>query len=108
MYMRAGDICVCVFWMWVIPPPYFCPCDLISWLLFAYNICWNSFLPLFRGADIVFRKILVPLSGQYENLLLRDAHMVRREMERHLHKDMIPAIRVKAAHIFLMDESKLN
>ena len=61
---------------------------------------------MFRGAESVFRKVLVPLTGQYENLLLRDTLMVRREMERSLKKEHISAVRVKAAQIFLMEESK--
>jgi hypothetical protein len=61
---------------------------------------------MFRGAESVFRRVLVPLTGQYENLLLRDTLMVRREMERSLKKETISAVRVKAAQIFLMDESK--
>ena len=38
-------------------------------------------LPLFGGAEQVFRKILVPLTGLQEVLLLRDAALLRREME---------------------------
>jgi len=38
-------------------------------------------LPLFGGADQVFRQILVPLANQHETLLLRDAHLLRKEME---------------------------
>mmetsp|Transcript_7208 Transcript_7208/g.13450 ORF Transcript_7208/g.13450 Transcript_7208/m.13450 type:complete len:418 (-) Transcript_7208:204-1457(-) len=35
------------------------------------------FLPMFNGADYVFRQVLVPLTGQYENLILRDVHNVK-------------------------------
>lgn len=38
-------------------------------------------LPLFRGADQIFRNILVPITGQHEMLILRDAHLLRLEME---------------------------
>ena len=49
-----------------------------------YSLCALAtlylFLPLFRGADVIFRSILVPLSGQYESLLLKDAHVVHKAM----------------------------
>ena len=32
---------------------------------------------MFRGAESVFRNVLVPLTGQYENMLLRDALLVQ-------------------------------
>lgn len=38
-------------------------------------------LPMFKGADKIFREILVPLSGQTEMLLIRDAQMLRMELE---------------------------
>ena len=37
-------------------------------------------LPMFQGADKVFRKILVPLAGLDEMLMLRDAIGVKRSM----------------------------
>jgi hypothetical protein len=36
-------------------------------------------LPLFRGADTVFRSILVPLAGLQELLVRRDAEEVKRK-----------------------------
>jgi len=43
--------------------------------------------PQFRGAaDSVFRNILVPLSGQYEAMLLRDIHMIKIEMIKNIPK----------------------
>lgn len=51
-----------------------------------YSICLcitvYLFLPMFQGADAVFRNVLVPLTGQYEKMLLKDLHMVKLEMER--------------------------
>jgi hypothetical protein len=58
---------------------------------------------MFRGADAVFRNVLVPLTGQYENLLLRDTLMVRREMERNIHPKSVKAARERAAQVFLND-----
>ena len=37
-------------------------------------------LPMFRGADKVFRKVLVPLAGLQELLMLRDAMVIKKQM----------------------------
>lgn len=58
---------------------------------------------MFRGAESVFRNVLVPLTGQYENMLLRDALLVRREMERCVKKGRIRDLRAKVAEMFLME-----
>ncbi|KAI2492696.1 hypothetical protein MHU86_21844 [Fragilaria crotonensis] len=72
-----------------------------------YSICLCAtvylFLPMFRGAESVFRNVLVPLTGQYENMLLRDALLVRREMERCVKKGRIRDLRAKVAEMFLME-----
>jgi hypothetical protein len=51
-----------------------------------YSICLAStmylFLPLFQGANVIFRKILVPLSGHYKELMLHDAWKVRLSIEK--------------------------
>lgn len=41
-------------------------------------------LPMFQGADKVFRKILVPLAGLQEMLMLRDAIRIKKDMLRSL------------------------
>lgn len=41
-------------------------------------------LPMFQGATVVFRRVLVPITGQYDNLLLYDTLVVRRAMEQSL------------------------
>ena len=58
---------------------------------------------MFRGAESVFRNVLVPLTGQYENMLLRDALLVRREMERCVNKGRVRDLRAKVAELFLME-----
>ena len=58
---------------------------------------------MFRGAESVFRNVLVPLTGQYEHMLLRDALLVRREMERCVTKGRIRDLRAKVAELFLME-----
>jgi hypothetical protein len=60
---------------------------------------------MFRGAEAVFRNVLVPLTGQYENMLLRDTLMVRREMERTIPTKNIKNVRVRAAELFLNDKN---
>lgn len=69
-----------------------------------YSLCLCAtvylFLPMFKGAEAVFRNVLVPLSGQYENMLLRDAQMVRQEMERKIPTKMRAKALSKAASIF--------
>lgn len=58
------------------------------------------FLPMFRGAEYVFRNVLVPLFGHYDALLLRDVHSVKMEMERKLPPDSRAAVMMKAAQLF--------
>ena len=75
-----------------------------------YSICLVStvylFLPMFHGAEIVFRKVLVPLSGQYENMLLRDVHMVQLEMERLIPEKHRGSVFQRASDIFLKAKYK--
>lgn len=73
-----------------------------------YSICLCAtvylFLPMFRGAEVVFRRVLVPLSGQYENMLLRDTLLVRREMEKNIPTPMHKKVMKRAADVFLVDK----
>ena len=41
-------------------------------------------LPMFNGADVIFRNVLVPLAGQREALLLKDAKGLARTMVKQL------------------------
>ena len=72
-----------------------------------YSLCLVTtvylFLPMFRGADVVFRRVLVPLSGQQENMLLRDAFLVKKEMEKKIPAHLHRGVMHKAADIFLLD-----
>ena len=51
-----------------------------------YSICLAAtiylFLPLFQGANVVYRRILVPLTGHQKELLLHDAWKVRLSIEK--------------------------
>mmetsp|Transcript_57269 Transcript_57269/g.121541 ORF Transcript_57269/g.121541 Transcript_57269/m.121541 type:complete len:433 (+) Transcript_57269:62-1360(+) len=58
------------------------------------------FLPIFNGADYVFRKVLVPLTGQYENLILRDVHRVKMEIESNMPEQHRSRLLQKAADMF--------
>lgn len=69
-----------------------------------YSICAMAtlylFLPMFRGAEAVFRNILVPLSGQYENMLLQDAMAVKAGIEGSIPEGKREAVLTRAAHVF--------
>lgn len=69
-----------------------------------YSVCLLTtlylFLPMFDGANVVFRRILVPLTGQYENLLLHDAYLVRKGMEKSIPVKYHDRVFSKAAEIF--------
>ena len=41
-------------------------------------------LPMFNGADVVFRNVLVPIAGQREALLLKDAKTLAKNMVKQL------------------------
>jgi len=73
-----------------------------------YSLCLCAtvylFLPMFQGANVVFRRILVPLSGQYENMLLRDTLLVRREMEKNIPTPLHKNVMRKAADVFLVEK----
>lgn len=56
---------------------------------------------MFQGADVVFRRVLVPLSGQYENMLLHDAYLVKLGMEDSLPSKEHDRVMAKAAQLFL-------
>lgn len=51
-----------------------------------YSICLAAtiylFLPLFQGADVVFRHVLVPLTGHRKELVLHDAWKARLSIEK--------------------------
>lgn len=54
----------------------------------------------FRGADSVFRNILVPLTGQYEAMLLRDIYLVKEEMMKKIPRKSRDGAMERAAAIF--------
>ena len=62
-------------------------------------------LPMFNGAEVVFRRVLVPLSGQYEQMLLRDAWIVRQQMHASIPEKHKANALARAAAIFLTAET---
>jgi len=75
-----------------------------------YSICALAtlylFLPMFNGAEAVFRNILVPITGQYENMLLNDAYQVRRGMEKAIPKKERDRVFASTADIFLRQKTE--
>lgn len=59
------------------------------------------FLPMFQGADVIFRRVLVPLTGQYENMLLHDAYLVKLGMEDSIPSKEHDRVMALAAQVFL-------
>lgn len=57
-------------------------------------------LPMFRGADKVFRKILVPLAGLQEMLLLRDSIQIKKQMLKDLPPDRAELVSKSIAKFF--------
>jgi len=63
---------------------------------------------MFQGADKVFRKILVPLAGLQELLLLRDAIRVKRSMLRDLDPERARAVRKIIAKFYNDDDPQAD
>ena len=70
-----------------------------------YSLCLVAtvylMLPLFRGADEVFRNVLVPLAGQRDQLLVRDAHVLHKEMIRQVPAERIDSVRAATIAAFM-------
>jgi receptor expression-enhancing protein 5/6 len=69
-----------------------------------YSLCALAtlylFLPMFQGADIIFRRVLVPLAVQHENLLLYDAYLVRLDLEQSIPEKQRERVLARAASVF--------
>lgn len=62
-------------------------------------------LPMFGGAEKVFRKVLVPLAGLQELLMLRDAINVKRSMLKTLDPERAEKVSKVISKFFDGDES---
>jgi len=69
----------------------------IGWIpgFYALIICSSVYLmlPMFDGANKVFRKVLVPLAGLQELLLLRDAVIIKKQMLKDLDPERAELVR---------------
>eukprot|EP00980_Cylindrotheca_fusiformis_P010410 scaffold2315_cov113-Cylindrotheca_fusiformis.AAC.3 len=65
-------------------------------------------LPMFGGADKVFRKILVPLFGLKEMLMVRDAFLVKKNLVKDLPPERAAIVRKTIASFFTEDEKDNN
>lgn len=69
-----------------------------------YSVCLVAtvylMLPLFRGSDAVFRNVLVPLAGQRDKLLIRDAHVLHKNMIRQVPAERIESVRAATIAAF--------
>ena len=65
-------------------------------------------LPMMGGADKIFRKILVPLAGLKELLLLRDATAVKKTMLRDLDPERAKAVRKAIAKFYDDDDDNAD
>jgi hypothetical protein len=61
-------------------------------------------LPMFGGAEKVFRKVLVPLFRLEELLMLRDAFMVKRRIFKDLNPERASLVRSAIAKFFTEEE----
>lgn len=75
-----------------------------------YSLCLCAtvylFLPMFNGADAVFRNILAPLSGQYEAMLLRDVHILKVEILKKIPERKRDSFLKQAASLFVEKKTK--
>lgn len=61
-------------------------------------------LPMFRGADKVFRKFLVPLAGLQELLILRDSIMIKKQLLKDLDPERAQLVRKSISKFFDGDD----
>lgn len=65
-------------------------------------------LPMFQGADKVFRTVLVPLAGLKEMLMLRDAIQIKKDMLKDLDPERARIVRKAIAKFYSDDDSTTN
>lgn len=61
---------------------------------------------MFQGADKLFRKVLVPLAGLQEMLMLRDAIQVKKQMFHDLDPDRAKTVRMAIAKFYADDSAE--
>jgi len=65
-------------------------------------------LPMFQGSEKVFRYVLVPLFGQHEMLILRDAKAIEKQLLRTISKKRVPSVRKAISDRFSRNYSELD
>ena len=79
--------------------------NFVGHILGFYSLCGFATLylalPMFNGAEVVFRRVLVPLSGQYEQLMIRDAWLVRQNILDSIPQKNRANVLTRAAAMFL-------
>lgn len=65
-------------------------------------------LPMFMGADKLFRKVLVPLAGLQEMLMLRDAIQVKKQMLHDLPPERAHSVRKAIAKFYAGDDETID
>lgn len=63
---------------------------------------------MFGGADKLFRKVLVPLFGLQEILMVRDAFLVKKQLVKDLSPERAAVVRKAIANFFTEDEQHKN
>ena len=63
---------------------------------------------MFQGADKVFRKVLVPLAGLQELLMLRDAIAVKKRMLKDLPPERAKSVRKAIAKFYNDDDDTVD
>lgn len=70
-------------------------------------ICTTLYLmlPIFRGADKIFRKLMVPLAGLQEMLFLRDSIQIKKQILKDLDPERADLVRKSIAKLFDGEEN---
>jgi hypothetical protein len=80
----------------------------IGWIPGFYTLIIFStvylMLPMFQGADKIFRKVLVPLAGLQEMLMLRDAISIKKNMLKNLDPARAKTVRKAIAKFYDDDD----
>jgi hypothetical protein len=81
-----------------------------STMLYTFVILITVYLmlPMFRGAEKVFRNILVPLAGLKEMLMLRDAYQIKKQMLKDLDPERAKLVGKSIAYIFGSEDDSID
>jgi hypothetical protein len=60
-------------------------------------------VPLFQGADKIYRSVFVPVFGLHRELFLRDAMVMKRSLEERIPKETHSSFKKELADVFLTE-----